>query len=135
MPKAKAKSKNKGGRPPDPTVEELNAAIDAYFESREAEGKFPTESGMLIYLGWIGEKGKRFLEKPAYQEALESASKRRQDWLENKMVTDGRCANGCMNALKQEKNGGYLDRSVAAGNKQKSLNVRLTGVGGKEAAG
>ena len=48
MPKAKAKSKNKGGRPPDPTVEELNAAIEAYFESREAEGRFPTESGMLI---------------------------------------------------------------------------------------
>ena len=57
---------------------------------------------------------------------------RSNDWLENHMVTDGRCANGCMNALKQEKNGGYADRS-APEKKQKRFSIVMQGVG-KDAA-
>lgn len=130
----KGKPKGVGGRPRDPTPEELENSIKAYFAKCEAEGRFPTESGMLLYLGWVGEKGERLKKKPQYSVVLESASLYRQDWLENKMVTDGRCANGCMNALKQEKNGGYVDKTQT-NNKQKSLKVIMTGVGGKEAAG
>ena len=57
----------------------------------------------------------------------------RSGWWENKMVTDTKCATGCMNALKKEKNGGYVDRTVTD-NKPKSLNIKLDGVGGKGAA-
>ena len=134
MPGAKGKSKKPAGRPREPTAKELESIIGEYFAKCEAEGRFPTESGMLLHLGWIGDNGKRLKAKPAYQPVLEAASLRRMDWLENKMVTDGRCANGCMNALKQEKNGGYVDRSQPSA-KPKSLKINLTGVGGKEAAG
>lgn len=135
MPRAKRPpSGNPAGRPRDPTAKELDAMINEYFDKCEAEGRFPTESGLYVHLGWIGEKGQRLRGKKDYADSLEMARYRRMDWLENKMVTDGRCANGCMNALKQEKNGGYVDKTQT-NNKQKSIEIIMTGVGGKEAAG
>ena len=52
---------------------------------------------------------------------------RRMDWLENQMVTESGRATGCMNALKQEKNGGYADKAGAGA--EKRLVIRLEGVG------
>lgn len=49
------------------------------------------------------------------------------DWLENQMVTESGRATGCMNALKQEKNGGYADKAGAGS--EKRLVIRLEGVG------
>ena len=50
------------------------------------------------------------------------------DWLENQMVTEGGKATGCMNALKQEKNGGYADKGSQASREQK-LVIELKGRG------
>ena len=84
---------------------ELRERIEAYFEKRAAQGRFPTEAGLLLELGLA-----------------------RMDWLENQMVTESGRATGCMNALKQEKNGGYADRAAQAGREQK-LVICLAGVG------
>lgn len=135
MPRAKRTTEERkpGGRPRDPTVEELKASIQEYIDGCEADGRFPTESGMMIHLGLIGGKGQRYMAKAEYAEVWEWARLVRIDWLENQMVTNPKCATGCMNALKQEKNGGYVDRTVTD-NKPKSLNIKLDGVGGKGAA-
>ena len=132
----KRKSNNPGGRPNDPTAAELEAKIDEYFAECDEKGRFPTESGMLLFLGLVGKKREDYLRKPKYKDVWETARDRRIDWLENQMVTNPRCAQGCMNALKQEKNGGYTDRNVVNDKSaSKELKINLTGVGGKEAAG
>ena len=48
------------------------------------------------------------------------------DWLENQMVTESGRSSGCMNALKQEKNGGYADKAAL---REQKLVVCLSGVG------
>lgn len=50
------------------------------------------------------------------------------DWLENQMVTESGRATGCMNALKQEKNGGYADKAGQVRGEQKLI-ICLSGVG------
>lgn len=127
-------SGNPLGRKPDPKPDEIKARIQAYIDECDATGRFPTESGMMLYLNLVGERQARYLAKKEYADIWEWAKLKRIDWLENQMVTNPRCAQGCMNALKQEKNGGYVDRTQTDA-KNKSLTVKLTGVGGKEAAG
>lgn len=126
--KEAAGGRNKGGRPKQETPASLENRVLEYFEHCESLGRFPTESGMLLHLGLYGEKAQAALSNAKYAEVWERAKLRRQDWLENKMVTDGRCANGCMNALKQEKNGGYADRTMPE-NKPRQLKIVMDGVG------
>lgn len=120
--------KGKGGRPRSESPASLEKRVISYFEAQEAAGRFPTESGMLLHLGLCGEKAQAALSNPKYAEIWERAKLRRMDWLENQMVTEPRAANGCMNALKQEKNGGYADRTVPE-NKPRQLKIIMDGVG------
>ena len=112
---------------------ELRKGIDEYFDERTARGRFPTEAGMLLALGLSEERYAALRRERIFAREFERARLARMDWLENQMVTEGGKASGCMNALKQEKNGGYVDRTVTD-NKPKSLNIKLDGVGGKGAA-
>lgn len=131
----KRNSNNPNGRPNDPTPAELEAKIGDYFADCDEKGRFPTESGMLLFLGLVGKKREDYLGKAKYRDVWQAAKDRRIDWLENQMVTNPRCAQGCMNALKQEKNGGYVDKSVSNDRSaSKALKINLTGVGGKGAA-
>ncbi len=110
------------------SVEELNIAIGEYFDACGEGGRFPTEAGMLLRLG-IGAEEYRALGKDAgAAQVFESARLRRTDWLENRMVTESRVATGCMNALKQAKNGGYVDKA-ANEPRERRLTIRLEGVG------
>lgn len=122
-------------RPPDMPEEELQKLIDMFFEACKQLERFPTESGMRLYIAAkTGKDPDKLLALPRYKDVLNMAKLRRIDWLENRMVTEPKCAVGCMNALKQEKNGGYVDRSLpekAAGNRQ--LKILLDGVGKKAA--
>lgn len=63
-----------------------------------------------------------------FRNAFEYAKCRRESWLTRKMVSDNKAANGCMNALKQKKNGGYTDRPVESNDK--SLTININGVSG-----
>ncbi|HIS97925.1 MAG TPA: hypothetical protein IAD42_08125 [Candidatus Scatomorpha pullistercoris] len=101
--------------------------IERYFAGREAEGRFPTEAGLLLELGLTEEEYAAYLADERYRPELERARLRRMDWLENQMVTESGRATGCMNALKQEKNGGYADK--AGQGAEKRLVIRLEGVG------
>ena len=114
-------------RPRKETAAQLRERIERYFERRQAEGRFPTEAGMLLELGLSEEKYAAYLADARYRPELERARLRRMDWLENQMVTESGRATGCMNALKQEKNGGYADKTPAA--REQKLVIELRGVG------
>ena len=60
-------------------------------------------------------------------ESIARAKLRRESWLVQRMTGEPKLAQGCLNALKQAKNGGYTDRPVDDG--QKTLVVKLEGVG------
>ena len=106
---------------------ELRAGIEKYFEERRAEGTFPTEAGMLLALNLGEEEYKKLNEERMFKKEFERARLARTDWLENRMVTESGRASGCMNALKQEKNGGYADKG--AGPREQKLVICLSGVG------
>ena len=107
---------------------ELRKGIDEYFDERTARGRFPTEAGMLLALGLSEERYAALRRERIFAREFERARLARMDWLENQMVTEGGKASGCMNALKQEKNGGYADRA-AAGSRAQKLVIELKGVG------
>ncbi len=107
---------------------ELRKGIDEYFDERTARGRFPTEAGMLLALGLSEERYAALRRERIFAREFERARLARMDWLENQMVTEGGKASGCMNALKQEKNGGYADRA-AAGSREQELVIELKGVG------
>lgn len=107
---------------------ELRKSIDEYFDERTARGRFPTEAGMLLALGLSEERYAALRRERIFAREFERARLARMDWLENQMVTEGGKASGCMNALKQEKNGGYADRA-AAGSREQKLVIELKGVG------
>lgn len=127
MPKS-SDWRNKSGRPKKETAEALEGRVLSYFDSCKENGRFPTESGMLLFLGLSGGKAEEYLKDPKYADVWDRAKLRRTDWLENQMVTEPKCANGCMNALKQEKNGGYADRTMPE-NKPRRLTIVMDGVG------
>ena len=107
---------------------DLRKGIDEYFDERTARGRFPTEAGMLLALGLSEERYAALRRERIFAREFERARLARMDWLENQMVTEGGKASGCMNALKQEKNGGYADRA-AAGSREQKLVIELKGVG------
>ena len=107
---------------------ELRKGIDEYFDERTARGRFPTEAGMLLALGLSEERYAALRRERIFGREFERARLARMDWLENQMVTEGGKASGCMNALKQGKNGGYADRA-AAGSREQKLVIELKGVG------
>ena len=107
---------------------ELRKGIDEYFDERTARGRFPTEAGMLLALGLSEERYAALRRERIFAREFERARLARMDGLENQMVTEGGKASGCMNALKQEKNGGYADRA-AAGSREQKLVIELKGVG------
>ena len=115
------------GRSKTQRAAEMRGEIDRYFAQRRAEGRFPTEAGMLLALDLSEEEYKKLSEERLFKKEFDRARLARNDWLENQMVTESGRASGCMNALKQEKNGGYADKG--AGPREQKLVICLSGVG------
>ncbi len=115
------------GRSKTQRAAEMRGEIDRYFAQRRAEGRFPTEAGMLLALDLSEEEYKKLSEARLFKKEFDRARLARNDWLENQMVTESGRASGCMNALKQEKNGGYADKG--AGPREQKLVICLSGVG------
>ena len=125
------------------TPEDMKRQIDRYFEDRRQKGEFPTFAGMLKYIGISKRTYYRYIDietedpdmplelRKGYRNVFEDAQLRREDWLENRMVTEPKAANGCMNSLKQPQNGGFKDRFE--GTIDAKLTVITQGVGGEEA--
>lgn len=105
----------RGGKPKytDPT--KFRKKVDEYFAVCDTQGVFPDEKGMYVFLNIFEEDVDELAseENPKheeYQRVLKLARYRRESWLSRNMVADNKKAYGCMNALKQEQNGGYTDR-------------------------
>lgn len=125
------------GRPPEyNTPQKLRIAVEGYFDDCDKEGVFPDLAGMKRAL----KLSKRDIDEmtsdnnPAcedYRYIFECARDRRESWLARRMVTEPKAANGCMNALKQEQNGGYMDKS--ADKAPQTIKIVMDGVGGMDA--
>lgn len=116
----------------DPTygLEEFEKKVKFYFKDcEETRNVFPDEAGMLNFLDIEDDEYEALKQMEGYNKVIRWAKRRRTSWLERQMVINNRAANGCMNALKQEKNGGYSDRPVEK--KEQRLIVKLEGLEGK----
>lgn len=127
----------KTGRRPtwgDPLA--LQQAIVAYFNDCEEHDIFPDYAGMLLKLQMQPEDALALQDEEndnyaEYRRIFNNAKLGRESWLSRHMVADNKKAAGCMNALKQEQNGGYLDRPT--GKEKQSIIVRMEGAGGIDA--
>lgn len=119
------------------TPEELHAKIDEFLQDCEANKRPPLLPQMLLYLGISKSTMKRWCSKEmensdAYNEAFEYAQLHREGYLLERMVSDNKLAQGCLNALKQPENGGYVDRPADTG--EQKVTLVIAGVGGEAAA-
>lgn len=120
------------------TPQKLADAIEEYFEEMDEKGVFPDLAGMRLHLGisqatlnaYSNGEGE---EAQAYRDVLEAAKDRRESWLARRMVTEPKSANGCMNALKQPANGGYIDKPMMDTGERK-LTINLVNIAGGEDA-
>ena len=116
----------RGRRPTYKDPKEFRTRVDEYFDDCDKNKVFPDEKGMYVFLKIFEEDLEPLLsqENPdaeEYLRILKLAKYRRESWLSRNMVSDNRMTNGCMNALKQEQNGGYTDRPAV----DKSKSVRI----------
>lgn len=112
------------------TPEEFEKKVKEYiFDVEEKRNTFPDEAGMLNYLDIEDEEYEAMQNDKDYKPILRFARRRRTSWLERAMVSDNKKATGCLNALKQEKNGGYQDKPSE--NKDRKIVVRLEGIADK----
>ena len=110
------------------TAEALRKAVDKYFAENEANNEFPDYAGMLLYLGISDRTVRQYsADNPDYAEIFDEAKLHRESFLVRRMTKDNKLAQGCLNALKQEANGGYTDKPVD--NTERKLVIELKGVG------
>lgn len=119
-------------RPVEKDAADIERLIDEYFDICAESDEFPDEAGMWIYLAILPRERERYSNKPGVQDLLDMAKQRRESWLVRRMAKDNKAATGCMNALKQEKNGGYVDKSAPNTNiEARKLTIKMEGVGKK----
>lgn len=99
-----------------------------YLDNCDNNNVFPDEAGMILSLGISEREYKLLCGKEEYTDTITRAKLFRESWLARVMVSDNKRAQGCLNALKQEKNGGYIDRPIDR-NEPRTLTIKLSGVG------
>lgn len=123
------------------TVESFREAVMKYHKECEAanggEGIFPDLAGLRLYLKKISGITKADLKAMSegdsefaqgIRDILEEAQDMRESWLARKMTSDNKRAIGCLNALKQPDNGGYLDKAIDTG--ERTLTINVAGIKG-----
>jgi hypothetical protein len=114
------------------TPDELRAKVEEFLDKyRDTPGILLPN--MLLYLG-ISRAQAEALRKQGdeWVEIFEFAKLHREAYLLANMVTDNKKAQGCLNALKQPENGGYVDRFQ--NHEQGKVTVDVANVGGIAAA-
>ena len=119
--------KGSGGKRKFETPEDLAVAVEEYFDKCEAEDVFPDEAGMRIFLNAGYSTYYKWLKIPEYQEIFQRAQERRESFLVRRMVGEPKLAQGCLNALKQPKNGGYTDGRPEKGTGEVKVYISLKG--------
>lgn len=113
---------------PKYTPEEFEKRVRLYHrDCEETKNVFPDEAGLLNFLDIEDDEYNELRSDKRYARAILWAKRRRTSWLERQMVVNNKAAMGCMNALKQEKNGGYSDRGQQV-NTERKLIVKLEGM-------
>ena len=115
---------------------EMRAAVEKYIADCEEKGVFPDEAGMILALGLKKRMIEHYCsetENPDggwqdYKDIFEDAKLEREHFLVQRMTSDNKAAQGCLNALKQPANGGYIDRPPDTGKVE--LTIKVAGVGG-----
>jgi hypothetical protein len=126
------------GRPRSYTPAELDKAIDDYYARCELDGVCPDYAGLRVHLG----VGKSTLDRycnpdehpedyTEYRETLARARDRRESWFVRRMAAEPRTATGCIAALKQADNGGWVDRQEVGA----SVTISIAGGVDVKAAG
>lgn len=129
---------SKGGRPRKlETVDDFRRGVLAYHklceEENGGEGVFPDLAGLRLYLRLSKADIKAMSEgddeyAQGIRDVLAEAQDMRESWLARKMTSDNKRAIGCLNALKQPDNGGYIDKPVDTG--EKTLTINVSGIKG-----
>jgi len=129
--------KRLGKHPKLETVEDYRKAVKAYHtlceQERDGEGIFPDLAGLRLYLGKSKGELKLLMDGDGdfamgLRDVFDEAQDMRESWLARKMCSDNRRAIGCMNALKQQENGGYTDKPVDSS--EKTLTINVSGIKG-----
>ena len=117
------------GRPRNlETVDAVRRAVIDYHAQCEETETFPDLAGLRLFMKVTkGELKAMATGDSDYavgvRRVLEEAQDMRESWLARKMTSDNKRAIGCMNALKQLDNGGYVDRPAESGEKTLTINV------------
>lgn len=126
------------GRPRNlETVEDFRRGVMDYHEKCESandgEGVFPDLAGLRLFLKVSKADLKAMSEGDSefaqgVRDVLAEAQDMRESWLARKMTSDNKRAIGCLNALKQPDNGGYIDKPVDTG--ERTLTINVAGIKG-----
>lgn len=112
------------------TPETLQTAVDAYFEQCEGNHVCPDYAGMRVYLDISKDTIARYCNPEIYPEDYRKyaevfgrARDRRESWYVRQMSSEPRTASGCLAALKQADNGGWVDKTETSA----TVNVTISG--------
>ena len=112
----------------------LAEKVAEYFALCEARGDFPDLAGMRIYLrltaaAMAAMQDEKNPNHAAYRAIFEEARDRRESFLVRRMAGMPKLAQGCLNALKQPDNGGYVDKAQDQGGKLE-VTLKVAGLAG-----
>lgn len=124
----------RGPKPRYAEPEDLERAINEYFDQCEEQAVFPDSAGMRVFLNLSQERLDQLCKEEytgakykKYLALLARARDRRESWLARTATSTPKLAQGCLNALKQPSNGGWIDKSAA----DQGTSVNITFVGSK----
>lgn len=138
MAKENTAPKRSVGRPKKfETPDDFRKAVEKYIEDCKKDNIFPDEAGMRLAIKYSKRWADMMIseaENPEtykeFREIFEYAKDNRESFLVRKMTSDNKAAQGCLNALKQAANGGYVDRPMDSGKIE--LNIKVDGIGGMD---
>ena len=117
------------------TAEELETAVNKYFNKCEKDGSFPSQPGMLLALNISPDTYARYEKNednkyPGFAEVLKKAELVRENWLCSAVTgpTPAKNLAALIFLLKQSKNGGYIDKPIVQAEDVK-INVKINCAG------
>lgn len=124
----------RGPKPLYESPDALRKKIEEYFKETSDKGEFPDYAGMRLYLRMSETTIKKYQEEghdnyEEYRAIFDEARDRRESFLVRRMTKDNKLAQGCLNALKQPANGGYIDRQQDNGGKME-ITLKVAGLKG-----
>lgn len=124
---------NKGGRPPKYSPEELDAAIDRYFEQHQSKDSIPKWPDMLNFIGLSDEMVRLYRTEEKYKsrgylDCIKRAERMFSSTLIQLGVDNPNLQSLVIFLLKQPHNGGYQDKQVSESSNKSVIEVKIGGV-------